>query len=389
MGTENLIVDACFWFGVLIIFYVYGGYYGLLWLLCGSRGRERTLRPENAEDSHLPTFSIVITAFNEEKLVGKRIQNLAHMDYDPQKMEVVVASDGSTDSTVEVAKQSGYPNLVVLDFKVNRGRALTQNDAVAVARGDIVVFTDASTEFRTDFLKSIAKYFTDRSVGCVVGNLIYRVRTSAVSCSEGFYWRFEKRIRELESRLGILATATGACMAVRRALWKQLTPIDDCDFTTPLDAILQGSRVVFATDAVAHDEPPHSVKQEFRTRVRQTSKNLAGTIRRWGWQGVLRHPAVSFGLFSHKILRWLTPYFMALVLVCNIMLWNHGLIYKASFIAQVVFYGLALLGAILQARGLSSTGLLSFIFSFCLANIGMAVGVLKGVTGKAPSAYGK
>jgi cellulose synthase/poly-beta-1,6-N-acetylglucosamine synthase-like glycosyltransferase len=297
-GQTAMIVTVGFWLGVFVLFYVYGGYYGFLTLLSRLKRKEKSLTHKTPKNDCLPAVSIVITVFNEEQNIRKRIENLMHVDYDPKKVEVIVASDGSADRTVELARQSNYPNIVVLDFKVRRGKALTQNDAVAAARGDIVVFSDANTEFHQDFLKNITRYFSDGTVGCVVGNLVYRVGTSVVSSSEGFYWRFEKSIRELESRLGILATATGASMAVRKSLWRPLSPSDDSDFTTPLDVILQGYSVLFAFDALAFDEPADSPRQEFRTRVRQTSKNLAGTIRRWGWKGVLRHPAVTFGLLD-------------------------------------------------------------------------------------------
>jgi len=244
----------------------------------------------------------------------------------------------------------------------------------------------AETEFEKSFLRKIVKYFSDKKVGCVVGNLIYKVEDSPISQSEGLYFKFEKKIRELESKLGILATATGACMAVRKNLWKDLTPIDDSDFTTPLDIILQGYKVVYAPDAIAYDIPPSSVKGELKARIRQTSKNLVGTLKRWGWRGWIKHPFVSWGLLSHKILRWFTPFFMIGAFISNLFILDKGIFYQLTFAGQVIFYLIAVFGMggeLFKIR----IPIASTIFSFCIANIGMGIGVIKGLLGKAPAAF--
>lgn len=340
---------------------------------------------ENVENNYIPTVSIIIAAYNEEKNIEKRIRNILEQDYPTDKIEIIVASDGSTDRTVENAKQYGKYGVKILDFKQNRGRAEVQNDAVKEAKGEIIFFTDAETEFEENFLKNIVKYFSE-NVGCVVGNLIYRSQKSSISQSEGLYFKFEKKIRELESELGILATASGACMAVRRCLWKDLTPIDDSDFTTPLDVILQGYRVVFAKDAIAYDIPPSSVKGELKARIRQTSKNFIGTLKRWGMKGWIKHPFVSWGMLSHKILRWFTPFFMLGAFISNIFLLNKGYFYKLIFTGQVAFYILAIFGLIGELFK-KRIPIASTIFSFCIANMGMGIGVIKGLIGKAPTSY--
>ena len=175
-------------------------------------------------------------------------------------------------------------------------------------------------------------------------------------------------------------------MAVRRSLWCDLNPIDDSDFTTPLDVILQGYRLAYAEDAIAYDMPPSSVKAEFRARIRQTSKNLIGTIARWGWQGCMQHPMVSLSILSHKILRWLTPLLMLSIMVSNLFLLRTDPIYGVLFVMQVSFYALALAGLL---AGIFNRKIMiaSPIFSFCVAAGGMAVGIIKGISGRAPAAY--
>jgi len=257
---------------------------------------------------------------------------------------------------------------------------------VKEAKREIVVFTDAATRFDKNFLKEIVKEFSKEKVGCVVGNLIYKTKNTSISESEGFYWQLEKKIREMESSLGILAKATGACMAVRKKLWKDLTPIDDCDSATPIDVVLQNYKVVFAKDAIAYDIPPSSIKQGLKIRIRQTSKNFISILKRWGVVGWIKYPILSCGLLSHKILRWLTPFFLIGLFVSNIFLINYGWFYKFIFWFQVIFYSIAILGFIGEIFR-KKIPIASTVFSFCVANIGMGIGVIKGILGRAPAKY--
>jgi cellulose synthase/poly-beta-1,6-N-acetylglucosamine synthase-like glycosyltransferase len=371
-----------FWTSFICIIYVYLGYPCILYLWHRLQ-KPGTLR---ALENFKPSISIIISAFNEESSIGNRLQNLLSLDYPREKLEILVASDGSIDRTATIARS--FTGVKVLDFRENRGRARVQNDGVETATGEIIIFTDADTEFREDCLKNLVRPFADDDIGCTVGNMEYRITTEAMAKAEGFYWQCEKRLRKLEGQLGLLATATGACMAVRKKLWKALTPTDDCDFTTPLDVILQGYRVVYVEEALAFETPPKSIRAEFRTRVRQTSKNLVGTLRRWGFKGWLAHPLVSWGLLSHKILRWLTAFFMVALLASNLALSGEGIIYRIFIFGQFIFYGVAGLG-LLAELGHKRLAVASTIFAFCVACLGMSFGVVKGLAGRAPSSYRK
>lgn len=346
--------------------------------------RKETEMGEGEDFNHL--VSVITVAYNEEKVIGERIENLLKQDYPKDRVEVIIASDGSIDSTVEIGNKYANQGVVVIDFKENRGRAWVHNKVAESAKGDILIFTDARTKFKEDFLKKIMSYFNNSSIGCVVGNLIYETSGSSISQSEGLYWKFEKKIRGFESYAGILATASGACMAVRKSIWRDLESIDDCDFSTPLDAIIQDYKVVYAPDAIAIDTPPWSASVELKVRIRQTSKNIIGTLKRWGWKGWIRHPIVTWGLLSHKILRWLMPFFMLSFLVSNLLLLNNGAIYKVSFIIQLLFYIFGMIGFIGDNFG-KKIPIASTVFSFIVANIGMGIGVIKGLLGKAPTAY--
>lgn len=379
----SIMPEILFWFSIGLLLYTYVGFGAFLALLTRIIRRKEIY---NKQTEYMPDISVIVSAYNEEKVIAKRIRNLFDLRYPKEKLEIIIASDGSSDCTVDVAEKYEEYGIKILDFKQNRGKAAIQNDSVKTARGEIIVFTDAETEFEKDSLKKMVRPFSDGLIGCVVGNLIYNTEKTSVSESEGIYWRFEKKLREYESNLGILATATGACMAVRKRLWISLSPIDDSDFTTPIDVIKQEYRVVYVPDAIAYDVPPHTIKGELKTRIRQTSKNFVGTLRRWGWKGWIKHPIISWGLLSHKILRWFTPFFMLGAFISNLFLFDEGMVYLIVFLGQIIFYIFAVIGfgcELLKKK----LPVAAFVFSFCVANIGMALGVIKGLSGRAPASF--
>lgn len=380
-----LILEECFWLSVAVVFYVYIGYFFVLKLAIVWGGRKSDVDLTSNKSGEFPiNVTVIVAAHNEEKSIEKRINNLLKQSYPPRQLEIIVASDGSTDDTVRLAER--YKEVKVLDFKEQRGRSSVHNDAVKLAGGDIIIFTDAETEFDQDFVAGIVKNFFDSSVGCVVGNLIYRTQGTSISVSEGFYWKFEKKLREVESKLGILTTATGACMAVKKKLWVSLDSIYDCDDITPLDVILQGYQVIYAPEAVAYDIPPSSIMGELKARIRMTAKQFNGALVKWGWKGWIQHPFHSYSLLSHKILRSLSPFFFIFSFFCSIFLFNHELVYRIAFLGYLGFYLLALtglFGELLKIR----IPIASLAFSFCLANIGMGTGVVRAIIGKTPTAY--
>jgi cellulose synthase/poly-beta-1,6-N-acetylglucosamine synthase-like glycosyltransferase len=376
-----------FWLSVLMVVYTYLGYY-LLLKVFRLFGKKKTSLTPSSSNHELPRITIVVAVYNEEERIVDRINNLLDCSYPEGKVEILVVSDGSTDKTTSLVRSYGDEKVDLLEFKENRGRAAVHNDAALSANGQILVFTDAETRFEPQFLCNMIPYFKDESVGCAVGNLFYRTGDDAIAEAESFYWKYEKRLRNLESDLGLLATATGACMGVRKDLWRKLEATDDVDFIAPLDVIIQGYQVVFAKEAIAYDFPPHSAKSELETRTRQTSRNFLGTIRKWTWRQWIKHPEITWVLISHKILRWLTPYFLLAVFFSNLFLYHEHALYALTFACQILFCILAVLGYF-AARRKRIVPVASSFFAFSVANIGMAIGVFNAVTGKIPAVYKK
>lgn len=378
MGMKYLYIISI---GSLI--YAYVGYYVILFLLSRIFGGRRG---GPTASSNPGKISIIIAAYNEEDNIAARIANLRATLTEPQEVEIIVASDGSTDGTVALARS--FPEVKVLAYPERQGKAMVHNLAVPEAKGELILFTDAESEFVPGVIDQIRARFADPKVGCVVGNLVYKDLTTGIAASEGIYMRWERRLRELESDLGLLATGTGSCLAFRKKLWRPLGRTDDSDFITPLDVVLQGYRVVLAPEAVVYDRPPATGLGEFRSRIRQTSKNFVGTLKRWGFRGWLAHPLISWALVSHKFLRWLTIYFLLGAFIANIFLFPQGLIYRIMFTGQLGFYSLGLFGLLAEQSGKKIPGL-AYIYSFCVAALGMGLGVLKGLAGQAPAAFNR
>lgn len=373
-----------FWASVVIICYAYIGYVLVLQLLVLIFKKSKRVRKN--ETYSLPNVSIIIAAFNEERSIQERIENILAQEYPQDKMEIIIASDGSEDNTVAIARSIMVDNVKVLDFQENRGRALLQNDGVQAASGEIIMFSDAETRFDSKYVRNTVQYFDQPDIGCVVGNLIYISDGKSFGADEGLYFTFEKKLRELEAELGILAKASGACMSVRKFLWRNLVPTDDSDFTTPLDVLLQGYKVAYAKDAIAYDVPPSTLRNKMKTRIRQSCKCFYGVLRKWRVGELFKHPFISWGLVSHRVVRYLTPFFMIIAFVSNICIAKYSALYSIAMAFQVLFYGSAMIGFAGYYFNVRLP-VISTIMSFVVANCAILLGVCKAFSGDVYTSY--
>jgi len=333
------------------------------------------------------SVSVIVACYNEQRVIRQRIENLLELDYPPDKLEIIIASDGSTDQTAKIAQD--YADRGVMVLKLGRGgRALTHNEAVTQSRGDIIVFSDADVEFDSSFVRNVVRYFLeDEMVGCVVGNLRWKnIRTGTARFRE-LTWKFEVDLKETESRLGILASASGPAMAVRKMLWKPMVDaIDDVDSITPLDVILQRHSVVFARDAVGYDAPFLSPLSDFKSKVRGVSKSIVTIPRRWTTRQWLHHPLVAWRTISHHVLRWVAPYIMVVAFLSSICLLERGALYRGMFLFEVVCIVLVLIGSFGEYTK-RRVSIASLLFNFAVVNAGFAVGLIKGMVGAARGEY--
>jgi cellulose synthase/poly-beta-1,6-N-acetylglucosamine synthase-like glycosyltransferase len=370
------------WIGVTVaafglLFYTYAGYPVLLWLLSRLKPPLRELRSSYME---WPRVSVLISAHNEEQTIGARIENLFALDYPRDRIEILIGSDGSTDRTAEIV--TSYPDVRLLSFAQRRGKASVLNDLVAAACGEIAVLTDANTFFQPDAVRHLVQALSHRRHGSVaVGQLEIRSASERGNL-DGSYWRLETWIKTLESHVGGLLGANGAIYAFRRERYQPLPPqaiVDD--FLIPMLMRLRfGDGIFFVPEACAWERSPDDVVDEFRRRVRIGAGDFQAL--KWTWRLLLPWKGmIALTYFSHKVLRWLGPWFMLVGLVGNLVLIRRPL-FAVLLIGQLVFYGLALGGRLF--RSLPAVGrVASAARYFVVLNAGLFCGLLRLVSGAA------
>ncbi|MFZ0338963.1 MAG: glycosyltransferase [Terracidiphilus sp.] len=343
--------------------------------------RERHSHPRPVQEP--PRLTILVTVRNGGQKITERLKDVLAQDYPPDRISIFVASDGSRDDTKEKAQSIPDSRITVRSFPP-AGKSITQNAAIKEISDEIVVVTDVDTTFAPGFLAAIAHPFANPEVGCVSGHLYFTDGNKTTSVSQSLYWRFETWLRRRETEVGLLATATGACMAFRRELFRPLMPACGEDCTTPLDTVDQGFLVVHADDAVAYDHLPDTARGELRARARMTSRNLRGTLAYPQLLAPWRHPGYALSLWSHKLLRWATPVFLVVVVISSLTLYPEA---RPIVYAEVLFLLLALAGLLFHIAGFPQPRVFSTPFSFSLANCGFLLGLCQCLLGKEPVSY--
>ncbi len=374
------------WLSLAVLCYIYGGYQILLRLLANLLKRDTEERNFFTE-KQLPALTVLITVFNEENIIKKRIQNILVCQYPAEKLKIIIASDGSTDRTDQEVSKFDDPRVILFRPEQRRGKTDTQNQALELAGGELIIFTDADTCFDEGFLLAITQPFSDPSIGGVDGHLLFiSDNESAISQSQGFYWAQELSIRILESRLGVLAVSSGACLAVRRELFRPMNAAVGEDCLVPLDVVSQGFRMIHCAKAIAYDQMPADSKGEFRTRVRMTMRNWQGTFLYSHLLNPLKQPGLAFALWSHKILRWLSPVFIIIWISTGLISINSPLPWSLTGWLAVVFVIAASLGWLSDKLNINIP-IVGAVYSFCLANAGFLIGLIKALRGQVVTVY--
>ena len=376
MSLGQSAMTFMFWAAAAALFYAYAGYPALVWL--ASRLRPRAVRRGAAE----PSVTVVITAYNEERDLARKLENTLALDYPEEKLEVIVASDCSTDRTDEIAREFA-PRGVRLHRQTERlGKTAAQNAAVALARGEVILFSDATTLYQTDVLRAMAPNFADPSVGCVAGRLVYvDPSASAVGSGAKSYWGYETFLKTHESRACSLIGASGCLYAVRRAAYVPLYHEACSDFIIATKMVEQGLRAVYEPGAVCTEETNRQAAKEFRMRVRVIAQTYTDLWRHRALLNPLRGGFYSVELLSHKVMRYLVPLFLAAALVSSLSLASRSTLYAVAAAAQCAFYAAALFGWLLGRAGLRSR-LLALPSYFVLSNAAAVVAFYKFLRGE-------
>jgi cellulose synthase/poly-beta-1,6-N-acetylglucosamine synthase-like glycosyltransferase len=331
----QLLLKAMFWFGVLVVVYAYMLYPVMIWVLAGLR------REQRRSDSQYTTtrYSVVLAVHDEAARISGRLDELLTLVGTTDSCsEVIVVADGCTDATAALARSHQSPLVRVVELPENEGKARALSRGCELAQGDILVFADARQRWATASLRRLLENFDRPEVGAVTGELVIEAPEGLAGV--GLYWRYEKWLRRNEGRLHSTVGVSGSISAVRRELFRPIPRgvlLDDVYW--PLQVVMRGRRVVYEERAVAYDCLPDRRADEFRRKVRTLSGNfqLAAMLP----QALLpwRNP-IWVQFISHKLLRLAVPWMLLAVFLASALL--DGPLYRIAFVAQVIFYGAAL-----------------------------------------------
>jgi cellulose synthase/poly-beta-1,6-N-acetylglucosamine synthase-like glycosyltransferase len=321
-----------FWAAAGLVAYTYVGY------LCWLRVRLLWRAYPVMHGPFTPPVSIVMVVRNEEEILESKLQNLLSLDYPPT--QIIVVSDGSTDGTEAILRRY-EPQVVTILNPTPRGKAAGLNDAIPLASGEIVLFTDARQRIDAQALRLLTENFADPEVGCVSGELMLGDPAQGESSQGlGLYWRMEKLVRQLESGSGSVVGATGALYAARRELLTSLPPeilLDDVYL--PMEIVRQGKRTVFEPRARAWDTPNLGPEREFARKVRTLNGNYQ-LVQLAPWL-LRRENPIRFEFISHKLLRLAVPFALVALLFSSFFL--RATFYRVVLILQLAFYALSAL----------------------------------------------
>lgn len=382
---------TCYAASLAMLYWIYDGYGRFL---LGLVRLSRMNRPSAGSPpvTTLPFLTVLLTVHNEEDCVAARVEDLLACSYPADRLQILVASDGSTDQTSRIVRSlAATDDRIRLLETPGLGKTATQNRALQEIASDVVVFTDADIRFDPMFLQRVAERFADSSIGAVDGRLMYGDGSNdALAEGQGYYWRYEHRLRLCESELGLLAVVAGACFAARRALLRPMDPSIGEDCIVPLDVVSQGFRVVHEPQAVAWDRFDEGNAFAFRRRIRMTLRNWQGTWTRPRLLNPLRHPGYAVALWSHKLLRWLSPVFLLTAMISSgvLVVAEPGWVAACAGLPLLGLVVLAVFGWFAPRWGLRIPGA-GTAFSFALANLAFLVGVMRAMTGHRVQRYRK
>lgn len=368
--------EVVFWGSVGALFYTYVGYPLLLAIL--SKLRSKPVQ----RAQWTPSVSLIIAAYNEERDLAGKLENSLSLNYPATSLEIIVTSDCSTDSTDEIAKSFATRGVRLHRQSQRLGKTAAQNAAVAQARGEIILFSDATTHYRSDVLRLMMPSFADPSVGCVTGQVIYKSSAdSTVGQGTRSYWNYEFLLKKQESSVGSLIGVCGCMYAVRKSAYVPLYHEACSDFLIATTMVRQGLRAIYEPSAVCFEEPNAEANKELAVRVRIITQTFADLWRNREMLNPLRHGFFAVQLLSHKVMRYLAPAFLLATLLLSGLLALQHTVYAIVFGAQVVFYSTAVISWCFERVGVRVPGLVLPQY-FVITNLASVLAFIKLIRGE-------
>lgn len=366
--------EIIFYISIGVIIYVYSGYPLLIFI--ASRFISRT---ETTDPKEWPSITLVIAAYNEEKIIDVKLRNSLELDYPSDKLEIIVGSDASNDRTEEIVKGYANKGVHLLRVEGREGKTAVQNAVTAIATGEFIVFSDANALYSRDTLKLLIRRFSDPSVGCVEGRRMDREEFSTAAGKHELLFRdYESQIKILESMVNSCVGATGPIYAVRKCVYVPLPKEVISDLIEPtMIMCLHNKRQVFEPEAVSSEYVTNSINVEFHRKIRIMTRALY-SIAKMNEIGGFLNPfkqgwfAVQF--ISHRFLRYLVPVFLVLLFTSNFVLLDINFYYY-TFLLQCTFLSLGIMGPILDRTGFGPI-ILRLPYFFLMANTSALIALI-------------
>jgi len=378
------------WVSLFLIFYTFFGYGILLFILVKIRIAIKGKRNIPDNGGNWPTLTLVISAYNEESIIVEKIKNTLELKYPADKLKLIFVSDGSSDKTPELIAK--YPAIHLMHEPERRGKINAIHRAMHVVDSEVVVFTDANTFLNKDALLNIARHFSDPTVGTVAGEKRVQIDELAdAAASEGFYWKYESKLKTWDSELYSVVGAAGELFSVRTKFFEYIegdTILDD--FMISMLIAEKGFRTIYEPDAYAVETGSENVKEELKRKIRIAAGGIQSIVRLKKVLNPFNNFVLTFQYISHRVLRWtITPFLMILAFVLNgIIALKGDVFYVCLFVLQVLFYASAILGWLLEKRQVRVKAL--FIpYYFCMMNYAVIMGIRRYMQRKQSVAWEK
>jgi cellulose synthase/poly-beta-1,6-N-acetylglucosamine synthase-like glycosyltransferase len=304
------------------------------------------------DESHLPSVTLIISAYNEEKFIVEKLQNALALDYPKERLQIVLASE-STDRTHALAEPFVTQGIEVRAFSDRRGKSATLARVIPDTRGDILVFSDANALYRADAIRKLVRNFSDLSVGAVVGQLEYRDQAASVGArGEGVYWAYDRWMRQHANRVrGLVPGINGSIFAIRKSLYFPFSDVRGDDYELCTRIAIRGHRVVSEPEAIAEEQADESAKQQFKRKMRLVRWNTMSTLLLLREAISYRNWAIAFQLVSHRLLRYSAPVWLVLGFLSSVVLASQFDSFTTIVFMQTVFYAMALFGWLADTAG--------------------------------------
>lgn len=354
--------EILFWTSAFLVFYTYAGYGIIVWIWVKLRQKMGLTKEITFDSQYVPTVTLVVPAYNERECIEAKWLNSLSLAYPKEKLKILFVTEGSTDGTTEylqsiTSPNENFPSAQVIGGQARRGKIEAINQAMKRVTTDIVVFSDANTNLNTNALQNLTRHFINPNVGAVAGEKRIQVHSSetAAGAGEGIYWKYESFLKRLDTQLNSVVGAAGELFAVRRSLFQTVekdTLLDD--FVISLRIAEAGYQVVYEPEAYAMETPSYSIFEEKKRKVRIAAGGFQAMNRLRSLLNIFKHPILSFQYISHRAMRWgVAPFCLIVLVLCNIVLaTEHSFLFTILLYLQVLFYGMAAFGYLLEKQSL-------------------------------------